>query len=202
MSEPELAVDSLLPSARAGSAEALGEALESFRAYLLAIANQKIDPALRTKGGASDIVQETFLEAQRDIAQFTGTTGGELKAWLVRLLLNNVTNFARHYTGTGKRQVGRETGLPAHTPTGPAGAGLPGDTPTPSMEMMADERVIALQRAIAKLPDDYRRVIEMRNQEDLPFAEIAVQMCRTENAVRKLWFRAVELLQHEMDAPP
>jgi RNA polymerase sigma-70 factor (ECF subfamily) len=195
-------VDRLLPSARAGSAEALGRALEAFRGYLLAVANQKLDPALRAKGGASDIVQETFLEAQRDIGQFAGTTGAELKAWLVRLLLNNAANFARHYKATDKRQVGREVGLPAHTPSGPAGAGLAGGGPTPSVELMAGEQAAALHRAIARLPEDYRRVIVLRNQEDRPFAVIAAVMGRSENAVRKLWFRAVELLQREMDAPP
>src|SRR5437870_8261643 len=97
MPDPRPEVEQLLPAARAGSAEALGQALEAFRDYLLAVANQKLDPVLRAKGGASDIVQETFLEAQRDLAQFAGTTGAELKAWLVRLLLNNVANFARHY---------------------------------------------------------------------------------------------------------
>jgi RNA polymerase sigma-70 factor (ECF subfamily) len=195
-------LDRLLPAARAGSADALGQALEAFRDYLLAAAHQNLDPALRAKGGASDIVQETFLEAQRDIGQFGGATAAEWKAWLVRLMLNNVANFARRYKATDKRQVAREVGLPAQTPTGPAGGGLPGDTPTPSAELMADERVAALHRAIDRLPDDYRRVIVLRNREDRPFAEIAALMDRTENAIRKLWFRAVERLQEELDAPP
>jgi len=202
MADRQADVERLLPSARAGSTEAVGQLLEGFRDYLLAIANQRLDTALRAKGGASDIVQETFLEAQRDITQFTGTTAAELKAWLVRLMLNNAANFARHYKATSKRQVAREVGLPANTPTGPAGGSLPGDLPTPSVEMMAEERVLALQRAIAKLPDDYRQVIALRNQEDRSFAEIAELMGRTENAIRKLWFRAVERLQEEMDAAP
>ena len=83
MSDPIPAADSPPPVPAVSTAD-LGTAFESYRDYLLAIANQKIDPALRTKGGASDIVQETFLEAQRDIGQFTGSTGAELKAWLVR----------------------------------------------------------------------------------------------------------------------
>ena len=108
MAEQTDEVERLLPAARAGSPEALGQALETFRGYLLAIANQRLDPALRAKSGASDIVQETFLEAHRDIAQFGGTTGDELKAWLLRLMLNNLANSARHYKATGKRSVDRE----------------------------------------------------------------------------------------------
>jgi RNA polymerase sigma-70 factor (ECF subfamily) len=199
MPEPMSDVDGLLPAARDGSAEALGRALEAFRDYLLAVANRQLDPVLRAKGGASDIVQETFLEAQRDIRQFTGTTSKELKAWLLRLLSNNAANFARQYKATAKRQVAREVGLPADTPAGPAGAALAGDTPTPSREVMAGEQAAALTRAIGRLPEDYRRVIELRNQENRPFAEIAELMDRTENAIRKLWFRAVEQLQQELD---
>jgi len=119
----------------------------------------------------------------------------------VRLLLNNLTNFARQYKGTDKRQVGREVGLAAETPSGLTG-GLAGRTPTPSLEMMADERADAVRRAVERLPDDYRTVIVLRNQEDRSFADIAAVMGRSENAVRKLWFRAVELLQQELDAPP
>jgi RNA polymerase sigma-70 factor (ECF subfamily) len=200
MAERAADVDRLLCEARAGSAEAMGQVLEVFREYLLSIANQRLDPALRAKGGASDIVQETFLEAQRDLVQFAGTTETELKAWLVRLMVNNALNFARTYKSTGKRQVSREVGLPQNTPTGPAGGDLPGDTPTPSVEMMAEERTAALKRAIANLPEDHQRVIVLRNQEDRAFNEIAELMGRTENAVRKLWFRAVEQLQQEMDA--
>lgn len=202
MSDPLPEVDADIPLARSGSADALGRALEHFRDYLLAIANRQLDPALRGKGGASDIVQETFLEAQRDFGQFTGTTAAELKAWLARLMMNNVANFARHYKATDKRQVAREVGLPAPTPTLPEGSGIPGDTPTPSVEMMAGERAEALQKAIARLPEDYRQVINWRINEDRPFPEIAELMGRSENAVRKLWFRAIEQLQQEMDAQP
>jgi RNA polymerase sigma-70 factor, ECF subfamily len=59
-----------LPAARAGSREALGQALEICRGYLLRVANQGLDAELRAKGGASDLVQETFLEAQRDFGRF------------------------------------------------------------------------------------------------------------------------------------
>src|SRR4051812_46159075 len=58
--------------ARAGSHEALGQLLDGCRGYLLRIARDELDPRLQAKGGASDLVQETFLEAQRDFAAFTG----------------------------------------------------------------------------------------------------------------------------------
>src|SRR5438105_3396849 len=100
-----------LQEAQAGSRDALGRALEACRAYLLLIARHEMPADLRAKGGASDLVQETFLEAQRDFAQFQGQTAEELQAWLRRLLLNNIANFVRRYRETDKRDARREVPL-------------------------------------------------------------------------------------------
>lgn len=190
-----------LHAARAGSPHALGEALEACRFYLLGVAAGELDADLRAKGGASDLVQETFLEAQRDFAQFQGESEAELLAWLRRLLLNNAANFHRHYRRTTKRQISREVGpSPDESTSGPI-PGLADDGPTPSVQMMADEQTQELQRAMDRLPDDQRRILVLRYQEGRSFAEIGELMGRSANASRKLWGRAVERLQQEMDAP-
>src|SRR5262245_34174522 len=111
MGRPAKDVSDWLPAARAGSMEALGQALEQFRRYLLRIAERELDPELRAKGGASDLVQLTFLEAQRDFARFHGDSGPEQRAWLRRLLVDNLANFERRYRGTAKRRVAREVAL-------------------------------------------------------------------------------------------
>src|SRR5205823_5326264 len=67
-----------LPAARAGSSEALGEILEACRGYLLLLAQEELDPGLQAKGGASDLVQQTFMEAQQDFARFQGDSEGAL----------------------------------------------------------------------------------------------------------------------------
>jgi RNA polymerase sigma-70 factor (ECF subfamily) len=184
-----------LAAAQAGSVEALGQALEECRDYLLLIAGRELDPDLRAKGGASDLVQETFLEAQRDFARFQGDSPDELRAWLRRMLLNNVANFTRHYRATAKRQAGRELALEAGNPSQERGAGLAADVPTPSVEAIANEQAQALQAAMAQLPEDYRQVLALRHQEQLSFEEIGTRLQRTANAARLLWLRAVDRLQ-------
>src|SRR5262245_28352327 len=110
MDEPAQDAGRWLAEARAGDREALGRALEVCRRYLLLIAERQLDADLRAKGGASDLVQETFLEAQRDFGRFEGTSEAELRGWLRRMLLNNLGHFTRRYR-THKRAAGREVGL-------------------------------------------------------------------------------------------
>jgi RNA polymerase sigma-70 factor (ECF subfamily) len=71
--------------------------------------------------------------------------------------------------------------------------------PTPSAWAMAGEQDLELQRAMQRLPEDYRRVLEVRYREDLSFDAIAEQMQRTAGAARKLWLRAVERLREELE---
>jgi RNA polymerase sigma-70 factor (ECF subfamily) len=198
VSEPDTTADAdLLDDARAGSPAALGRALEACRAYLLLVAERELDPGLRAKGGASDLVQQTFLEAQQDFGRFHGASVEELRAWLRQLLLHNLANFARSYRRTGKRRLDREAKF------GRRGwAELPADTPSPSARAAARERDEALEAALAVLPDDYREVLVLRYREGCRFEEIARRMDRTANAVRKLWGRAVERLQAELEGPP
>lgn len=187
----------LLAAARDGDREALGAALQRCREYLLAIAERQVSPALRGKGGASDVVQQTFLDAQKDFDDFAGASLEELQSWLRRLLLNNAADFAKGFVGTDKRRLDREQGLPDAWNSGEQGD-LPGATPTPSVDAMATEQAERIRTIVQSLPEDYQQVIAWRYEEELSFAEIAERLGRSENAVRKLWFRAIERMEQEL----
>jgi RNA polymerase sigma-70 factor, ECF subfamily len=190
----------LLVDARAGSPEALGQALEVHRRYLLLVAEKELAPDLRAKGGASDLVQDTFIEAQRDFEQFRGESGNEFRGWLRRILLHNLGAFTRRYRDTDMRDVGREVGLLASgSERGPVD-GLAAGSETPSDVVMAQEQSLALRGALDGLPDDYRRVIRLRYDENLTFEQIGHEMCRSPEATRKLWARAMDRLRQEWES--
>jgi RNA polymerase sigma-70 factor (ECF subfamily) len=202
MADPAGSSAQLLSVARAGSLEALGRLLDGYRDYLLLIAQRELDPELKAKGGASDLVQETFLEAQRDFAQFHGESEAELLAWLRQLLLNNVANFTRHFRETAKRCVDREVSLEGDRSSFNQATGVANGEPSPSDVAVRPEQAEAVERALARLPDDYRAVLQLRYREELPFEEVAQRLGRSVNAVRKLWARALERFQQEMGTPP
>jgi len=202
MTEPTGGAAQWLPAARAGSREALGKLLEAARQYLLSIARQEFDPDLRAKNSPSDVVQETFVEAQRDFGQFQGDTEAELLAWLRQLLLHRVGKLRRRYRDTQKRRLAREVALGGDDSSDGPAAGLAANVPSPSGQAMEHEEDQALQEALERLPEDYRRVITLRYQEQLPFEAIGELLQRSPEAARKLWARAVERLHEELDPPP
>ncbi|HZU36752.1 MAG TPA: sigma-70 family RNA polymerase sigma factor, partial [Gemmataceae bacterium] len=189
-----------IEEARRGSTEALGRALDHCRAYLLLVANQDLPGDLRAKVGASDLVQQTFLEAQQDFAQFHGHSADELLAWLRQLLRNNLTNITRHYRDTDKRQVSREVSL-TDTPAHDLLHALADDGASPSKNLQAREQDTAVRQAIERLPEPYRQVIEWRNYEELAFEEIGQRLERSAEAARKLWMRAIDQLSTLLEDP-
>ena len=202
MTEPDGRAAQWLPAARAGSPEALGQALEACRDYLLRIAQRELGPDLQAKGGASDLVQVTVLDAIRDFAHFHGNTDTELLQWLRRLLRNNLADFTRQYRDTAKRQIGQEVRLEGGDSSAERGGGLAAAWPSPSGEAMANEQAEAIRRAVERLPDDYRRVLVLRYQDERSFDEIGDLLGLTANAARKLLLRAVERVQRELEGPP
>ena len=101
----------LLARPRGTDHGASGDVLRRFEKVLLLFARRHFPADLQAKGSASDLVQDTFLDAQRDFPHFAGTTEGELLAWLRCLLRHNISNFETAYRRREKRRIGREQPL-------------------------------------------------------------------------------------------
>jgi RNA polymerase sigma-70 factor (ECF subfamily) len=189
-----------MSAARQGSAQALGELLESYRNYLLLIANAEVDGELRPKCGASDLVQETFVRAQQGFVAFAGTTEAELQAWLRQILLNHCRNLRQTYRDTQKRDVGRELALDGLSSIVGLGARPSTGQLSPSGCAIASEEAARVAQALSALPDDYQQVVRLRNWENLSFQVIGERLGRSADAARKLWGRAILQLGAEWDA--
>ena len=105
--------DELLGQARRGDADALGRLLDLYRRYLRLLARLQIDRRLQGKVDASDLVQETFLEAHQEFAEFRGNTEAEIVGWLRKIMASKVANVVRRYYRTQQRDVRLEHELQA-----------------------------------------------------------------------------------------
>jgi RNA polymerase sigma-70 factor (ECF subfamily) len=191
------AVDALLPLARAGRADALGQLLELYRNYLELLARLQIGRRLQSKVDAADLVQETFLDAHASFGNFRGETERELVAWLRRVLAFNLASLVRRYRGTRRRDVAleRELACELDESSHALDRGFVAANSSPSQQAARREQAVVLADALGCLPPDYREVIVLRQLEGLTFPEVARQMNRSQESVKKLWVRGLARLR-------
>jgi RNA polymerase sigma-70 factor (ECF subfamily) len=193
-------VEELLARAREGDEGERDRLFEACRSYLALVARTQVESWLQAKADASDLVQQTLLEAHRGFDRFEGKTEAEWLAWLRRILSHNAADLVRRYRGTTKRQARRE--IPLRHPSDDsqaAGAAEPaGREPTPSQRLVARDRDLQIAAALDRLTPDHREVIVLRNLERLPFDVVAERMGRSRPAVQMLWARAIKKLQETL----
>src|SRR3954470_11947452 len=95
----------LLAEARLGRGESLGALLELYRNYLLLLARTQIDRALPGRAAPAALVQEAFLLAYQNFAQFRGQSAKEFLGWLRRILLNCLARLVEQQVLTRKRDI-------------------------------------------------------------------------------------------------
>jgi RNA polymerase sigma-70 factor (ECF subfamily) len=189
----------LFERAQSGCSVALGQVLEDFRPYLLLVAQEELDDSVKVKTAVSDVVQDTFVEAHRDFDQFAGRSPHEFRAWLRRILLNNIANTRRHFRNVKKRQTSREVPLDESSFKLTAAA-IADSGPSPSRCAIASEEQQRLERVMAALSSDDQMVLDLRHRQLLTFREIGLRMNRTPDAARMLWWRAFERLAEKLES--
>ncbi len=177
-----------------------GHALERYRNYLLLIARLQIDPVVRPVLDASDIVQQTLLEAHQARARFHGDTSEQLLAWLRQILACNLLDVRR---GMGRdcRDVSRQQSLDAALAASSQrlAAFLAADQSSPSEHAERNERAVLLADALATLPDGQREALILQHWHSLTLDQIAERLGRTPAAVAGLLKRGLKHLRQKLE---
>jgi len=165
-----------------GDEDARGPLLERLRPRLTLWATSRMSKQLRARMTAEDVAQEILLAVHRSLAQFSGGDGRAFRAWLFTVAENRIRDLANEANAL-KRRTPNPVSRSQTSPSGRA---------------MATEMATRVREALTRLPEDYRRVIQLRRFEELETAEVAAAMDRSQNAVRVLYCRAIQALRAEM----
>jgi RNA polymerase sigma-70 factor (ECF subfamily) len=146
------------------------------------------------------VAQQALLEACQALPRCRGSSEAELFGWLRATLAGVLGDEVRRYRGTQARDLSREVSLEAELDASSRRLCqlLADSGPSPSDEAVRHEQGVLLADALARLPEDYREVIVLRNLEGLSQEEVGARMGRALGAVRMLWLRALSRLRREL----
>jgi RNA polymerase sigma-70 factor (ECF subfamily) len=185
-----------------GTAHEVIQPIEDYRDYLLLLVRLQLGSPLRAKVDASDVVQQAILHAHESRAQFRGTTEGEWLAWLRAILANALAAAARRFE-TQARDPRRERSLEGELDESSSRLEtfLVADQTSPSERAVRGEELLRLAHAIARLPEDQRRVVELHYLRGLSVANVAEEIGRTRSAAVGLLFRGLKRLRELLRDP-
>jgi RNA polymerase sigma-70 factor (ECF subfamily) len=172
--------------------------LEAYRSYLLLLARMQLDPGPRNRIDASDIVQQTLLEAHAKADQFHGDDSA-LAAWLRQALVNNLRDAWRALH-KAKRDIRREQALPEAVEQSSARLEgmLAAPQSSPSQRAVRNEDLLRLADALAQLPEMQREAIVLHHLHGCSLTETARTLGRTDAAVAGLLHRGLKKLRELM----
>lgn len=124
---------------------------------------------------AQDVTAEVFHHALANLGKFEWR-GVPFSAWLFRIAANAIMDR--------RKRAARERG-----------DALPEAEAAEAGDYEVVERRAALFNLVPQLPEDQRRVLEMRFAEERSIREIARELGRSEGAIKQLQFRAVQTLR-------
>ena len=186
----------------AASPDSVGRAFVLYQEEFRRMADRELAADLAGKVGASDIVQDTFFAASRDLAAYRGESPQEFRGWLEGIFQNRVLYLRRFFRVSARRRVSREVplGWPASGSPGASGGEIVGpSTASPLSRVVLAEQVEAVRAAVERLSEADRQIIHWHHQDKATFAVISGRLKITEDAARKRWARALIRLRNALE---
>ena len=186
----------LLALAKDGDQAAFEEIFRRHRAKLKRAIALRMDRRVAARVDASDVVQDTYLEAFKRLPKYLEKESMPFYLWLSWIAHDKVLMLHRRHLGADKRAVTHEVPLlPPNDSVTIVSVIIPGNEPSPSQALRQRELAEQLRRALGRLDSDERDLIFWRHFEKLSAREIAQFLNITEDAARKRYYRSVERLR-------
>lgn len=176
----------------AGDRDALGDLLEHYRPLLTTMAGHGLSPRLKSKSGASDLVQQTCEDAFLGITKVRSRNGHQLWRWLSSLLSKNVCDLQRQLVRCQKRSVRREVASVDRMDN------MDGFSRPVFEDVTTKETAERLHAPMNRIPLAHREVLRWRFLEEKSCEEIAVMVSRSADSVRMMVNRALKKLELEL----
>src|SRR6516164_8717487 len=177
MTDTGATTDDLLRRAKAGDAAALGALFAHYRDRLRQMVRLRLDRRVAGRLGASDVLQEAYLDVARRFPEYAAAPTVPFYVWLRALTGQRLVDLHRRHLGAEMRDAGREISLyrgalPMASSASLAQQLLAGLT-SPTQAGIREEMQLRLQEALNSMDPIDREVVVLRHFEELTNAEAA-----------------------------
>jgi RNA polymerase sigma-70 factor (ECF subfamily) len=174
---------------RAGDESAFDYLVQKYRRSLVSFMYRMA----RNPAAAEDLAQEVFLRVYR--SRTTYEASAKFTTWLYRIATNLAVNHARD-----TRHERPEVTVSLDTPDEETGTTfeLPDGAVSAEQAMARRERVLAIRRRVAALPERQRLAVIMHKYQQMDYKQIAEVLKLSESATKSLLFRAYETLREQL----
>jgi RNA polymerase sigma-70 factor (ECF subfamily) len=191
---------------RAGDRLALAALFDQHRDRLRRMVELRLDPRLRARLDASDVVQEAFLDVDRDLEAYLADPKLPPLLWLRLHVGRRLTTLHRRHLGVKMRAAGVEIslyrGALPEASTAVLASMLLGRHTSPTQAAQRAERMLRVQEALNSLDAVDREVLALRHFEQLGRAEVAQVLGISREAGAKRYFRALRRLKDALATMP
>ncbi|PAU95540.1 RNA polymerase subunit sigma-24 [Aliifodinibius salipaludis] len=182
-SESSLEDDVLVKKAKGGDEKAYKKLVDKYERALYF----HILKMVKDREQVEDLVQEAFVKAFDNLNTYS--TNYAFSTWLYRIATNNTIDYLRK-----KKLKTLSIDKPKKTRDGEMQMQLPDDSASTDRDIIKKQRKEIVQNAIEKLPEKYRKVIQLRHMEEKSYKEISDILDKPLGTVKAHIFRARELL--------
>ena len=189
----------LIRDGKEGDANALSTLFARYQERVLRIVRLRLSAPLRDRLRlqSMDILQETFLHAIRKLRDFEPTTEASFLHWLSRIV-ENVIRDQIDYSRAGKRDSAAERSLDQSIALQSGHVHLrdliPDEGTSPTQAVVRKGIRSIVDNLLLELEEPERELIIQRKLEGLTFGEMAAELGKSEDAVRKLFNRSFQKL--------
>lgn len=195
--------DVLLERAGKGDADSLNELLTKHRGRLRRMVELRMDPRVRGRVDASDVIQEVYVEVSRKLPDYFRERQLPFFLWLRLLTGQKVSQAHRTHLGTQGRDAAREVsicrGAWPEASSAALAARLMGDFTSPSQVVAKEEMRLLLQDALNEMDETDREVLALRHFEQLSNSETAAALELSDSAACNRHVRALERMKRILD---
>jgi RNA polymerase sigma-70 factor (ECF subfamily) len=184
---------------------ALARIFASYHERLERIIVFRMDPRIRRRLDASDVLQEAYLEMDRRLTEYLSDPKVSVLVWMRQRVLQKLIDMQREQF-RDKRNVNKEQQAAVHWNSSntslSVNAFLAASITSPSQNLIRNEDVLQLQAAMDSLSEMDREVIALRHFEQLSNQQVAEVLSLSTTAASNRYIRALSRLSDSVVEHP